>query len=123
MKPEALRELFAEACEHCYIGMACTQGKPYPEHPAPYDINCGFCEEWAVYVCERLPGARVVWLDELTLNRNVSDHGDVLIAHCVIRYRGRLYDAETFAGVRFWYQVPVYKNRNRKKGANEYGNV
>jgi len=115
VKPEALHRLFAEACEHCYIGMACVHGRPYPEHPIPYDINCGFCGEWAAYVCERLPRARVFWLDELTMNRSVRTREDVLLAHCVVRYRGRLYDAETFAGVRFWYQIPAYKNRNKSR--------
>ena len=86
-----------------------------PDPPTPYDIDCGFCEQWAEYVRERLPGAEALWLDSLTRNRNVSEHGHVFIAHCVVRYRGKLYDAETFEGVKHWYQIPVYKNRNKRR--------
>lgn len=52
--------------------------------PQVWDINNGYCEEWAYRVADLVPEAFPVWMDE---------------DHCVLVYRGRYYDADCLDGV------------------------
>lgn len=78
------------------------------EHP--YDINCGFCEEWAERVAAAVPEADVVGVSDLTGNPD----DDLNYAHVFVRYRDRFYDAECPEGVDDWRLLPVFQNRARK---------
>lgn len=78
------------------------------EHP--YDINCGFCEEWADSVVQQVPEAEVVGVANLTGNPD----DDLEYPHVFVLYRGRFYDAECPGGVDDWKQLPAFQERKRK---------
>lgn len=67
-----------------------------------YDIDCGWCEDYAVAVCNRVQGATELWMNDLT----PFEH----ICHCVIKYQGRYYDAECIDGVDELRFIPLYEN-------------
>jgi hypothetical protein len=58
----------------------------------PYVISCGDCDVFAEVVRESLPGSKVLWLDELP---GKFEH----IAHAVLLFAGKYYDAENPEGV------------------------
>jgi hypothetical protein len=90
-----LATLFREANNYCIREFKISD---------PWDINNGSCEEWAWYVVDRLQGAELVWLDEI-----------LGPAHCIVRYHGRLYDAECHKGVKNWKYLPVIKNKRKTR--------
>ena len=61
-------------------------GKP------PYVISCGNCDMFAERVQESLPGGKLLWLDEIS---GEFKH----MAHAVLLYAGKYYDAENPEGV------------------------
>jgi hypothetical protein len=65
------------------------------------DINNGLCDEWAAIVCEAIPQAEILWLDELA-PVGIGEW----YQHCVVRFNGMLYDSEITEGVETWEQVP-----------------
>lgn len=84
--------------------------KQPPLFPTTWDINCGDCETFAVDVCMRVSGAQAVWLDEL----NAVPLEEEWIAHCVVFYKDRYYDAECIDGVDKWEDIPLVKNHRRQ---------
>jgi hypothetical protein len=85
-----------------------------------WDINNGSCEEWAQYVVERLPGAELVWLDQIAQPEmwDTSDPDQSYFlgpSHCIVRYRGRLYDAECHNGVKNWKSLPIFENKRKTR--------
>jgi hypothetical protein len=87
----------------------------------PWDINNGLCEVWAEYVVDRLPGAELVWLDEIAQEPEMWDTSDpdenyfLGPSHCVVRYKNKLYDAECHTGVTNWRKLPVEVNKNKTR--------
>lgn len=73
--------------------------------PTTWDINNGYCEEWAEAVAQKIPQAEVVWLDQY----------DEELAHCAILHRGKYYDAECLEGVINWKDLPLVKNQNKSR--------
>jgi hypothetical protein len=73
--------------------------------PTPWDINNGWCEEYANDVQTIAPSVDVVWLDGLL--------GDDAPAHCAILYQGRFYDAECISGVDDVHELPIFQERPR----------
>jgi hypothetical protein len=89
----------------------------------PWDINNGLCEEWALYVCNHLPGAESVWVDELPHRCRKNSEGycvcvenERIPSHCVVRYQGKLYDSECHTGVKSWRDLPIeiHKGQTRE---------
>ena len=73
------------------------------EHPllTPYSINGGMCEEFALFVADRVAGA--VMIDSEQLN-DLNLYG-----HVWILYDGRYYDSETPLGVSDPYDLPFFR--------------
>lgn len=71
--------------------------------PATWDINCGWCEEWANAVEKKVPGAVADWYD-------INDND-----HCLVVYEGRYYDAECPQGVDKPEDLPIYNNAGRTR--------
>ena len=75
----------------------------------PYDINCGFCEEWGERVAELYREATgnngIDVIDPGNLSGNPDDS---LLGHVFIRFRGRYYDAECPEGVDDWRKLPLF---------------
>lgn len=62
--------------------------------PLVWDINNGYCEQWADLAAERIgEGAFATWIDP---------------EHCVLVYDGRFYDADCTKGKRHWNQLPMF---------------
>jgi hypothetical protein len=66
----------------------------------PYDINNGFCYEWAGTLLENLPNTEI-WEVPLGV-------GDT--SHAFVRYNGKFYDAECLDGVVDHMDLPLFKN-------------
>lgn len=81
----------------------------YPEIEYPYDINDGLCDQWAEFVCAHLSGAEMRWIDEL------APRTGGWYQHCVVVYRGKLYDAEALNGVDSWKHIPLVLNQKAKR--------
>lgn len=71
-----------------------------------YDINCGWCEEWA-QEAQRQFGGQVLWLDEVSeynaryYKENRRDDGgwDPPHSHAVLFWNDRYYDSQHPNGV------------------------
>lgn len=74
--------------------------------PTVWDINNGFCEDWALRAAELLRnrGQRAVtaWIDP-----------DV--DHCVLCYDGKFYDADCPDGVDQWGELPMFADPQGKR--------
>lgn len=81
------------------------QRETLPHFPILWDINNGYCEEFAEAVCERLPGASLEWLDDIGYEVN----------HCVVEYDGKYYDAECFGGVTNAAELPIFTNFGKSR--------
>jgi hypothetical protein len=73
-----------------------------------YDINCGYCEEWAAITRQKyfeLTGQSVIEiLSDIDL---IGDFGEVP-GHAFIRFEGKYYDAECPEGVDDWRKLPLF---------------
>ena len=72
----------------------------------PWDINCGLCEEFAIWVIDKLGGENtvlsMVWVEDLE---------DIDVGHAVICLDGVIYfDAECPEGVSDLHDIPLVKN-------------
>lgn len=63
--------------------------------PIVWDINNGWCEEWAYAAAELIPESFPAWMDE---------------DHCVLVYLGRFYDADCLDGVEDVDDLPMFAN-------------
>lgn len=75
----------------------------------PFDINSGYCEEFADTICERVEDsiqeARLEWGDEAEfLFGPKHDPG----SHCYIVHENKYYDAEEPYGVDSPAKLPLY---------------
>lgn len=61
--------------------------------PIVWDINNGYCEDWAHRAADLIQEAFPAWLDE---------------DHCVLVYRGRYYDADCLEGVDDVEDLPMF---------------
>lgn len=64
--------------------------------PSAWDINCGWCETWALRARD-LVGGEVLWLDELNPIYGPDEEN---IPHCVLCVDGWFYDSQNRRGVR-----------------------
>lgn len=81
------------------------RGKREAHRPTtPFDVNNGYCEEWANLVVEHLPGAQVV--DPGNFSGNSDDSLEA--GHVFVLYRGKFYDAEATDGVSSWLELPYF---------------
>lgn len=65
-----------------------------------HTINNGMCEDFAMFVCDRLPGAELI---------GGEDIGDwFLVGHVWIRYNGLHYDSECTTGVDDPHKLPIF---------------
>ncbi len=75
----------------------------------PYDINCGYCEEWGERVADLY--REVTGNDDIDVidPGNLSGNpDDSLLGHVFIRFRSRYYDAECPIGVEDWRKLPLF---------------
>jgi hypothetical protein len=74
--------------------------------PIVWDINNGYCEDWAERAAELLrergQRAFTAWIDP-----------DV--DHCVLVYNGKFYDADCPDGVDRWSQLPMFADPQGKR--------
>lgn len=73
--------------------------------PTAWDINNGRCDDFAEAVAARVAGAESV----------PASGFDVDLAHQVVLFGGRFYDAECHAGVARLEDLPIARNRNRSR--------
>lgn len=65
-----------------------------------YDINCGFCEDFAETVCRRFNnGPNYAGVRDYAVAEWVDEEKYDSVSHCVVCYGGRFYDAEVPDGV------------------------
>ena len=95
-----------------------------------WDINTGFCEEFALRLEEEFPEGRTVWYDELYINDKrfqpegfesweperqedwFQERHDVP-SHCVFQYQDRYYDSQDIHGVEDWTEMQVFRRVSR----------
>lgn len=82
--------------------------------PTTWDINNGFCEDFAEAVAARVPDAEAVPAYDPELHPSREDGGWNL-DHFVILWRGRFYDAECHEGVECVKDLPLYRNRGKTR--------
>jgi len=110
MQDVSITAVFEKANKHIFAECSEFDGDPVT---TAWDINNGFCEDWANYVCTLLPGATYSWINELPHNCKPEDgfcrceDNGYIPSHCVVKYRGLLYDAECHTGVKSWRKLPV----------------
>jgi hypothetical protein len=82
-----------------------------------WDINCGYCEDFADAVAAQVPGAEAVWAYDPELHPPMFDNDPEswLPDHCVVLYEGRYYDAECHEGVDRVRDLPIYKNAGKSR--------
>ncbi len=73
--------------------------------PIPWDINCGWCDEFADRVAMLMDGAESLWDDALCTDEEVAEYG----IHAFVRYEGRYYDSECLDGVDDFRKLPIYR--------------
>ena len=61
------------------------------DFPNAWDINCGWCEEWAI-MAESKYGGEIIWLDQI--DESYFDFG-----HAVLLLNGKFYDSQHPNGV------------------------
>lgn len=74
----------------------------WPEHPKPaqpWDINRGWCVDWAQLVCARVPGATMEEYDACE---------PTWMLHTAVLYQGRYYDSECLDGVEAITGLPCF---------------
>ncbi len=74
----------------------------------PFEINQGYCEEFAEEICKQIDGATEEWGDEAPHLFTAFHSPDV---HCYIVYDGRYYDAEEPYGVDSPNKLPLYNRQ------------
>lgn len=83
-----------------------------------YDINCGYCEDWAEEVREEYrkqtgnDSVEVVGVGNLTGNPD----DDLEYGHVFLKLDNKFYDAETPEGVDDWRDLPLIKNKAVNEG-------
>lgn len=75
--------------------------------PTAWDINDGWCSEWAYEAVKRF-GGEVVWLDQLT-----AEFEDV--SHAVLMIGEHFYDAQNLEGVQNPRELDVVKQVSREE--------
>lgn len=60
--------------------------------PTAYDVNNGWCEEWAG-LAEVATGGESVWLEDVLNNES--------LAHCVLEFEGRYFDSQCMMGTSY----------------------
>jgi hypothetical protein len=75
-----------------------------------WDINCGYCEDFANEVCDIFPEAETFDLGESDNPESFFDY-----AHTAVRYNSRYYDAECIEGVPDWKMLPIVKNKGKTR--------
>ena len=73
--------------------------------PTTWDINNGRCDDFAEAVAARVEGAESV----------PATDGDVDLAHQVVVWNGKYYDAECHDGVQKLADLPMAKNVGRSR--------
>lgn len=94
---------------------------PYPE--TIWDINCGWCENFAEELHAKFPDGEIVDLDDLFCNdmrvcanvemtprkKRIWKHDQSYPAHTVFLYKGKYYDAENPEGIEDWADLECFK--------------
>lgn len=83
---------------------------------SPFDINNGYCEEFARQVCRLVNGAEETSAPgEGFSPEEAAEWGiepeELLFGHVWIEYKGRCYDAECPEGVEDVHDLPIFKRR------------
>jgi hypothetical protein len=78
--------------------------------PILWDINNGWCEEFAILVEKSVPfpETECLWLDDI-----LPDAG----SHCVISWRQKYYDAECIDGVKSLRKLPIMTRKPNTREA------
>lgn len=76
------------------------------DRPCAWDVNCGWCREWAERARSAI-GGEVVWLDELGYDPDE-------FSHALLRLDGRLYDAQHLEGVGDASELDVVRGVSRE---------
>ena len=80
-----------------------------PNFPLPWDINCGYCNEFAGNIEKKCLEAEVAcpsyYLEE--------DEADEYQIHDFILFNGKFYDAECIDGVNDWRDLPIFGDNPR----------
>lgn len=78
-----------------------------PDFPTAWDINCGWCEDWAMKA-ESKYGGELLWLEQI--DESYSD-----FSHAVLRLNGRFYDSQHPNGVASPSDLDLVKGVGREE--------
>jgi hypothetical protein len=78
-----------------------------PDFPNSWDINCGWCEEWAI-MAEAKYGGEMIWLDQI--DESYFDFG-----HAVLKLNERFYDSQHPNGVASPNDLDLVKGIGREE--------
>jgi hypothetical protein len=84
------------------------------QEPRPWDINNGWCEEFAEAVAARVPGSAAIPAYDPELHPVRAD-GGWDCDHFVVEFAGRFYDAECHSGVDRVRDLPIYRHRGQTR--------
>jgi hypothetical protein len=106
-RKDIIRRAMVEATKEILSKVSFTDGRSLPYFE--WDINCGFCEEWAEAVQNKLNGiVKCVDLDNMMFKKYED-----LPNHVFLRIGRKYYDCECLDGVSLISKLPIY-SRNDK---------
>ncbi len=98
MTKEEIHSILAQVTEEILErmrrdGFYTEEGTELRFDPIVYDVNNGYCAEWAFRAADLIDEAFPAWMDD---------------DHCVLVYRGRFYDADCLDGVDDVEDLPMF---------------
>ena len=84
----------------------------YTGEPTAWDINCGFCENWAVLAADKF-GGHIEW-------HTIPDEDAYLeglffdISHCVLVLNNKYYDSQSYDGVDNVSELDIFRLVDRE---------
>ena len=78
-----------------------------------WDINNGYCEEFADAVVSLVPEADAIYVAQLDPEHDPNEPMEC--PHVIVLWRGKLYDAECFQGIRDWRKLPMVRNQGKSR--------
>jgi hypothetical protein len=114
--PQALRQVTQDILKSMQTDVSWTrlaqESGADPAQPCAWDVNCGWCEEWAEAASRKLDVVgshyeNVVWLDQIS-----AKYEDM--PHAVLKLHGRYYDAQHPEGVDHVKKLSLVKGVSRE---------
>jgi hypothetical protein len=106
-KQDIIRGAMVEATKEILSTVKFDDGRSLPYFE--WDINCGYCEEWALLVQKKLKSI----IDCIDLDNTMFKKYEDLPNHVFLKIGKKYYDCECIDGVSSISKLPIYsKNMN-----------